>query len=109
MGSTTYRQVIFQVKDFLEYQKKSNNYYQLIEFFDELQTNSLIKFFSDKEYRSLVTIPEVALSKIVGLGKFGSQKSYYMRAGNKARLFFKYSDKENGAVEVIAEDRKSVV
>ena len=66
MGSTTYRQVIFQVKDFLEYQKKSNNYYQLkklIEFFDELQTNSLIKFFSDKEYRSLVTIPEVALTK----------------------------------------------
>ena len=66
LGSTTYRQVIFQVKDFLEYQKKSNNYYQLkklIEFFDELQTNSLIKFFSDKEYRSLVTIPEVALTK----------------------------------------------
>ena len=51
LGSTAYRQVIFQVKDFLEYQKKSNNYYQLkklIEFFDELQTNSLIKFFSDK-------------------------------------------------------------
>ena len=51
LGSTTYRQVIFQVKDFLEYQKKSNNYYQLkklIEFFDELQANSLIKFFSDK-------------------------------------------------------------
>ena len=48
LGSTAYRQVIFQVKDFLEYQKKSNNYYQLkklIEFFDELQTNSLIKLF----------------------------------------------------------------
>ena len=51
---TTYRQVIFQVKDFLEYQKKSNNYYQL---------KKLIEFFSDKEYRSLVTIPEVALTK----------------------------------------------
>ena len=66
LGSTTYRQVIFQMKDFLEYQKKSNNYYQLkklIEFFDELQTNSLITFFSDKEDRSLVTIPEVALTK----------------------------------------------
>lgn len=39
LGSTASRQVIFQVKDFLEYQKKSNNYYQLkklIEFFDEL-------------------------------------------------------------------------
>ena len=66
LGSTSYRQVLFQVKDFLNYQKKSNNYYQLkklIEFFDELQTNSLIKFFSDKEYRSLVTIPEVVLTK----------------------------------------------
>lgn len=55
LGSTTYRQVIFQVKDFLEYQKKSNNYYQLkklIDFFDELQINLLIKFFSDKKYRS---------------------------------------------------------
>jgi hypothetical protein len=42
LGFTPYREVIFQVKDFLEYQKKSNNYYQLkklIEFFDELQTN----------------------------------------------------------------------
>lgn len=53
LGSTIYQQVIFQVKNFLEYQKKSNNYYQLkklIKFFDELQTNLLIKFFSDKEY-----------------------------------------------------------
>lgn len=66
LGSTTYRQVTFQVKNFLEYQKKSNNYYQLkklIEFFYELQTNSLIKFFSDSEYPSLITIPEVALTK----------------------------------------------
>lgn len=66
LGSTTYRQVIFQVKDFLDYQKKFNNYYQLkklIEFFDELQTNSLIKFFNDKEYGSLVIIPEAALTK----------------------------------------------
>ena len=54
------------MKDFLEYQKKSNNYYQLkklTEFFDELQTNSLIKFSNDKEYRSLVTIPKGALTK----------------------------------------------
>lgn len=28
LESTSYRQVIFQVKDFLEYQKKSNNYYK---------------------------------------------------------------------------------
>ena len=66
LGYKIYRQFIFKVKDFLEYQKKSNNYYQLkklIEFFDLLQTNSLIKFFSDKEYRNLVTISEVVLTK----------------------------------------------
>ena len=57
LGSTIYRQVIFQVKDFLEYQKKSNNYYQLkklIEFFDELQTNSLIKFICEEGHPHLV-------------------------------------------------------
>ena len=36
----------------------------------------------------------------------GTQTVYYMRTVNKARLFFKYSDKENGAVEVIAESSK---
>lgn len=36
----------------------------------------------------------------------GTQTVYYMRAGNKARLFFKYSDKENGAVKIIAESNK---
>ena len=36
----------------------------------------------------------------------GTKTVYYMRAGNRARLFFKYSDKENGAVEVIAESNK---
>lgn len=30
----------------------------------------------------------------------------YMRAGNKARLFFKYSDKENGAVEILAKSKR---
>lgn len=66
LGSTDYRRIIFRVQDFLKFQKVSNNYYQLkklIEFFDELQTNSLIKFFSDTHYRSLVTIPEVELEK----------------------------------------------
>jgi hypothetical protein len=83
LGSTAYRQVIFQVKDFLEYQKKSNNYYQLkklIEFLDELQTNSLIKFFSDKEYRSLVTIPEVVLTK-------GKQNCWFGRVWVAEELF----------------------
>ena len=37
----------------------------------------------------------------------GTQTVYCIRAGNKARLFFKYSDKENGAVEVIGEFNKN--
>lgn len=36
---------------------------QRIDFFDELQTSSLIKSFTDTEYRSLVTVPEVKLQK----------------------------------------------
>lgn len=66
LGMTHYRQVKFSVRDFLEYQNKSNNYYQLkklVIFFNQLQTNSLIQFFSDNQYRSLVTIPEVNLEK----------------------------------------------
>jgi hypothetical protein len=48
LGLTSYRRVVFRVQDFLKYQNptvKSTNYYQLkklIDFFDELQTNSLI-------------------------------------------------------------------
>ena len=66
---TYYRLVTFRVQDFFKFQNpnvKSTNYYQfkkLIQFFDELQSNSLIKSFTDKRYRSLVTIPEVNLQK----------------------------------------------
>jgi hypothetical protein len=66
LKSTRYRLVRLRVKDFLKYTGETLNYYQLrklVTFFDELQTNSLIKFFSDTKYRSLVTIPEVKLEK----------------------------------------------
>ena len=66
LGSTPFRQVSVIVKDFLTYKKVSNNYYQLkkmVEFFDNLQKNFLIKFFSSHEYRSLVVIPEVKLKR----------------------------------------------
>ena len=66
LGSTRYRKVTFQIKHFLNYKNESNNYYQLkkaLQFFDELQANSLIKYFTDKKYRSLVTILEVTLQK----------------------------------------------
>ena len=36
----------------------------------------------------------------------GTKTVFYMRSGGEARLFFKYSDKEKGAVEVIAESDK---
>lgn len=66
LGTTSYRLVQFRVQDFLKYRKLSSNYYQLkklIEFFDELQQNSLIQYFSDDYYRGLVTVPEVKLYK----------------------------------------------
>ncbi len=85
LGTTRYRLVVFRVQDFLKYQ---NNYclpkyyfYQLkklLIFFDELQENSLIKIFSDKQYRSLVTIPEVNLEK--------SNKKKRLRRQNRRRL-----------------------
>jgi hypothetical protein len=62
LGSTQYRMVTFPVRDFLIYKNESMNYHQMkkiLQFFDELQANSLIKFFTQNYYRSLVTIPEV--------------------------------------------------
>lgn len=66
LGSTYYRRVNFQIKDFLTFTNQSDNYYQLgklVRFFNDLQKNSLIQFFSNKRYRSLVTIPEIDLNK----------------------------------------------
>ena len=84
LGTTSYRLVQFRVQDFLKYTKLSSNYYQLkklIEFFDELQTNSLIKFFSNQKYRSLVTIPEVNLQK-------GKQNSWTVEVWIADELFY---------------------
>lgn len=66
LGSTSYQRVTFEVKYFLTYINLSPNYYKLkklVEFFDNLQDNSLIKFFRNNYYRSLVTIPQVKLYK----------------------------------------------
>ena len=84
LGTTSYRLVQFRVQDFLKYTKLSSNYCQLkklIEFFDELQTNSLIKFFSNQKYRSLVTIPEVNLQK-------GKQNSWTVEVWIADELFY---------------------
>ena len=84
LGTTSYRLVQFRVQDFLKYTKLSSNYYQLkklIEFFEELQTNSLIKFFSNQKYRSLVTVPEVNLQK-------GKQNSWTVEVWIADELFY---------------------
>jgi Asp-tRNA(Asn)/Glu-tRNA(Gln) amidotransferase C subunit len=36
----------------------------------------------------------------------GSKTIFYMRSGSRARLFFRYSEKEKGAVEVVGESNK---
>jgi len=36
----------------------------------------------------------------------GTKTVYYMRAGNRGRLFFRYSEEEKGAVEKLAESNK---
>ena len=66
LGSTSYRRVTFEVKTFLEFLDLSPSHYRLkklVGFFDDLQNNSLIKFYTNTAYRSLVTIPEVNLYK----------------------------------------------
>ena len=84
LGNNSYKMVQFQVQDFLKYINLSSNYYQLkkvIEFFEELQTNSLIKFFSNQKYRSLVIIPEVNLQK-------GKQNSWTIEVWIANELFY---------------------
>ena len=74
LGSTSYRLCVFHVKDLLKHMDPnvaSTNHYQLkkiLLFLDELQKNSIIKSFSDKEYRSLVTIPELKVTKSTQTG-----------------------------------------
>lgn len=74
LGSTSYRLYVFTVKDLVKYMNPNvcpTNYYQfkkVLLFLGELQKNSIIESFSDTEYRSLVTIPELKLSKSAKTG-----------------------------------------
>lgn len=57
----------FRLQDFIRFQNKSNNRYQLRkvkEFFEEVQTGILLTSFSDKYFQSLVAIPLVRFDKI---------------------------------------------
>jgi Resolvase, N terminal domain len=63
----SYRVVGFRLQDFLRFQNKYNNQYQLRkvkQFFEEVQTGILLTSFSDKYFQSLVAIPLVKFHKI---------------------------------------------
>jgi len=62
-----YRVVVFKLQDFLQFQNKLNNQYQLEKvkhFFKQLQTGILLTSFSDIHFQSLVAVPLVKLTKV---------------------------------------------
>lgn len=69
LDSVAYRKVIFELRDFLEFQDpntKLSNYYQLNklkEFFSQLQAGLYVTSFSDTYYQSLVIVPQVQFEK----------------------------------------------
>jgi hypothetical protein len=69
LGGIPYRQVIFKLRDFLEFQNpmvKSTNHYQLEKiknFLQQLQTEVFLTSFDDTHFQSLVAIPQVKLYK----------------------------------------------
>jgi hypothetical protein len=65
-GQHDQRLRIFCRFTYLDPKVRSTNSYQfkkVLRFFDALQKNSMIQSFSDKEFRTLVTIPELRLFK----------------------------------------------
>ena len=64
--TSQFRRYIFPLRDFLNYNNLTPNYYQvkkLKTFFDLVKTNFVIESFLDKYYRMLVTVPEVFVYK----------------------------------------------
>ena len=65
--TSQFRRYIFPLRDFLNYNNLTPNYYQvkkLKTFFDLVKNNFVIESFSDKHYRMLVTVPEVSVYKL---------------------------------------------
>lgn len=69
-ANTSYRRIVFRVKDFLKvcdsFYNSQNEYYKTEktrQFLVELQQNLLITFFSDSYFKSLLSIPHVELYK----------------------------------------------
>ena len=64
--TSEFRRYRFPLRDFLNYNNQVYNSYQvkkLKSFFDLVKTNFVIESFSNKDYRILVTIPEVFVHK----------------------------------------------
>ncbi len=64
--TSEFRQYRFPLRDFLNYNSRTPNYYQLKKlktFFDLVKKNFVIESFSDQHYRMLVTVPEVVVYK----------------------------------------------
>ena len=64
--TSQFRRYRFPLRDFLNYNNLTPNYYQvkkLKTFFDLVKNNFVIESFSDKNYRMLVTVPEVSVHK----------------------------------------------
>ena len=64
--TSKFRRYRFPLRDFLNYNNQVYNSYQvkkLKSFFDLVKTNFVIESFSNKDYRILVTIPEVSVHK----------------------------------------------
>ena len=61
-----FRQYSFPLREFQKYNKQTDNHYQLNKlkhFFELVRENFVIESFTDKHYRSLVTVPEVFVAK----------------------------------------------
>jgi hypothetical protein len=66
LGGVAYREITFEIQDFLAHQYKSTNYYQLKkmkDFFESLQNNLFVTSFTDTYFRRLATIPQVRFQK----------------------------------------------
>jgi hypothetical protein len=64
LGSTAYRVIYFEVKDFLQYQNPSRNYHTVDfqktrKFIYDLQSDFLLQKFSNQYFVSLVSVPKV--------------------------------------------------
>lgn len=102
-----YRVVVFIFQDFLQFQNKSNNQYQLVKvknFFKELQTGTLLTSFSDIHFQSLAAVPLVKFTKVqkfwVGRVWLSQELFYYAYPFYLANLFQPKLKKYQSEVQV---------